>query len=73
MSVKSNSETSRPSSSGTSCPARPNSGFKTTEEMVEYLERILPPAQYVPAKKTVGSLSYEELLDMMGGRGSKAA
>ncbi|HJQ68343.1 MAG TPA: hypothetical protein VKA70_05200 [Blastocatellia bacterium] len=66
MSTEPNSETNHESSSD-------RSGFKSAAEMVEYLERILPPRRYAPAKKTVGSLSYEELLHMMGSRGSKAA
>lgn len=73
MSVKSNSETNRLSECGRPCLPAQRSGFKTTEEMVEYLERVLPPIQYVPAKKSVGSLSYDELLHMMGNRASKAA
>ena len=73
MSVKSNSETNRLSRSGRPRPSAQRSGFKTTEEMIEYLERVLPPIQYVPAKRTVGGLSYDELLHMMGSRGSKAA
>ncbi|HEX5733803.1 MAG TPA: hypothetical protein VF131_13285 [Blastocatellia bacterium] len=73
MSVRSKSETSRLSSCDPSGSSAQRSSFKTTEEMIEYLERILPPTQYVPAKKSVGSLSYEELLHMMGSRGSKAA
>ena len=73
MSVKSNSETKRLSSRDGSCSTAQRSSFKTTQEMVEYLERVLPPIQYVPAKRTVGSLSYDELLNMMGSRGSKAA
>lgn len=47
-------------------PSAQTGGFKTTEEMIRYLERTLPPVQFMPAKKSVGSLSYEELLHMVG-------
>lgn len=67
MRLLSKTEASQFSNDGPSAPPAHAGGFKTTEEMVVYLERILPPAQYVPAKKTVGSLSYEELLHMIGG------
>ncbi len=73
MSLMSKTEARRFSSDGPSGPPAQTGSFETTEEMIGYLERILPPIQYVPAKGTVGSLSYEELLQMIGSREAKAA
>lgn len=68
MSMISKTETNRFSSCDPSCSSVPTSRFKTEEELLRLLERILPPIQYVPPKTTVGSRSYEELLHLIGSR-----